>query len=231
MAITYSALITKIRNYTEVDSNVLTDAIVDDFILDAESKIYRAVDGDYNRKFVTATFQANNRYLLLPTDLQVVRSIQHISSGGERTFLEKRDVSFISEFNPTEATGTPKYYAMWQKTDGNQYALVAPTPSSADTAQLNYIKYPEHLFSSNDAATVPNKRTSTYLSTKAPDLLFLGTMVEALTFLKSPDTLYNTYQNRYNQEIQAFGLEQMGRRRRGEYTDGVPRVSVGSPSP
>ena len=96
MAITYSALITKIRNYTEVDSNVLTDAIVDDFILDAESKIYRAVDGDYNRKFVTATFQANNRYLLLPTDLQVVRSIQHISSGGERTFLEKRDVSFIS---------------------------------------------------------------------------------------------------------------------------------------
>ena len=65
MAITYSGLITKIRNYTEVDSNVLTDAIVDDFILDAEAKIYRAVDGDYNRKFVTATFQASNRYLLL----------------------------------------------------------------------------------------------------------------------------------------------------------------------
>ena len=86
MAITYSGLITKIRNYTEVDSNVLTDAIVDDF--DAEAKIYRAVDGDYNRKFVTATFQASNRYLL-PTDLQVVRSIQHISSSG-KTFLKKR---------------------------------------------------------------------------------------------------------------------------------------------
>jgi hypothetical protein len=231
MSITYSQLITKIRNYTEVDSNVLTDAIVDDFIKDAEVKIYRAVDGDYNRKYATATFQANNRYLLLPTDLQVIRSVQHIASNNTRTFLEKRDNSFISEFNPTDATGTPKYYAMWQNTDGNQYIVVAPVPDAADSVQINYVKYPEHLFSSDNAAVVPNQKTSTYLSTKAPDLLFLGAMVEALTFLKSPDTLYNTYQNKYNQEIQAFGIEQMGRRRRGEYDDGVPRVKVPSPSP
>ena len=33
--ITYSDLVTKIRNYTEVDSTVFTDAIVNGFILDA----------------------------------------------------------------------------------------------------------------------------------------------------------------------------------------------------
>ena len=44
MAITYANLITKIRNYTEVDSTVLTDAICDEFILDTETKISKAVD-------------------------------------------------------------------------------------------------------------------------------------------------------------------------------------------
>ena len=59
MAITYANLITKIRNYTEVDSTVLTDAIIDDFILDTESRIYRDVDADYNRKFVLSNFVAS----------------------------------------------------------------------------------------------------------------------------------------------------------------------------
>ena len=33
---TFAELVAKIRNYTEVDSNVLTDSIVEDFIRDAE---------------------------------------------------------------------------------------------------------------------------------------------------------------------------------------------------
>ena len=231
MSITYSALITKIRDYTEVDSTVLTDAIVDQFILDAEAKIYRAVDGDYDRKYATTTFQASDRYLLMPDDMVIIRSVQHIASNGTRTYLEKRDNSFISEYNSTDATGTPKYYATWQESNGQQYIVLAPIPSASDSVQLDYIKYPEHLYSSNNAAVIPNQKTSTYLSVKAPDLLFLGTIIEALAFLKSPDTLYNTYQNRYNQEIQAFGIEQMGRRRRGEYDDGVPRIKIESPSP
>ena len=32
MAITYAAFLTQIRNYTEVDSNVLTDTLIDQFI-------------------------------------------------------------------------------------------------------------------------------------------------------------------------------------------------------
>jgi len=43
--------------------------------------------------------------------------------------------------------------------------------------------------------------------------------------------MYNLYEGKYNSEIQAYALEQMGRRRRGEYTDGVPRIPVPSPSP
>jgi hypothetical protein len=31
--------------------------------------------------------------------------------------------------------------------------------------------------------------------------------------------------------MQAFAVQQMGRRRRGEFEDGVPRLKVESPSP
>ena len=40
MATTYSELVTQIRNYTEVDSNVLSDTIVNDFIEHAENRIF-----------------------------------------------------------------------------------------------------------------------------------------------------------------------------------------------
>ncbi len=43
--------------------------------------------------------------------------------------------------------------------------------------------------------------------------------------------MYNLYKTRYDKALEAFALEQMGSRRRGQYTDGVPRVKIDSPSP
>jgi hypothetical protein len=43
--------------------------------------------------------------------------------------------------------------------------------------------------------------------------------------------MYNLYLKKYNEEIQAFSIQQMGRRRRAEFDDGVPRLEVPSPSP
>ena len=53
---TYAELLTKIRNYTEVDNKastplVLTDTVCDGFIQDAEFRILRDVDSDNNRKY------------------------------------------------------------------------------------------------------------------------------------------------------------------------------------
>jgi len=230
MAITYTTLIAKIRNYTEVDSTVLTDAICDEFILDTETKISKAVDCNSDRKQSTSTFVKDNRYVLLPNDILIVRSVQHIASG-TRTFLQERDLSFISEYNPGDSSGTPKYWAHWHRTNQDQYVLVAPAPSAADECQVNYIRIPEHLYSSDDTGSIPQKSTKTYLSTRATDLLFYGCMVEVYGFLKGPLDMYKLYEDKYNRELQAFVLEQMGRRRRGEYTSGVPRIPVPSPSP
>ena len=222
MAITHSDFLTQVRNFTEVDSNVLSDTILDQFIRNVELEIAGQVDYDDLRKYVTSNFTINNRYVILPADCILIRSVQHIASNGNRTFLERRDTSFISEFNPTNATGTPKYWANWEdNVQQGPVILVAPTPSAADTVQVNFIKDPPHFDSS----------TNTFLSTNQEALLLYGVLRESFGFLKGPEDLYKLYSDRYNQSIQAFGLQQMGRRRRGEYDSGVPRIKIPSPSP
>ena len=110
MAVTYSNFLTQVRNYTEVDNNVLTDAIIQDFIRSVELDIAGKVDYDDLRKYSTSNFTLNNRYLSLPSDLTIIRSVQVINSG-TRQFLEKRDTSYISEYNSSSATGVPAYWA------------------------------------------------------------------------------------------------------------------------
>ena len=223
MAVTFSNFLTQVRNYTEVDSNVLTDTIIQDFIRSVELDVAGKVDYDDLRKYATSNFTAGNRYVSLPGDAIIIRSVQVIDSSNNRTFLEKRDTSFISEFAPNDSTtGTPKYYANWEdNVQQGAVILVAPTPANADTVQINYIKSPPEFTSS----------TSTYLSTNQESMLLHGVLTEAYSFLKGPDNLYNLYQTKYTEEVQNFALQQMGRRRRGEYSDGVPRVVVPSPSP
>jgi len=217
MAITHSSFLTQVRNYTEVSSNVLTDAIIQEFIRNVELDVAGKVDYDDLRKYANSNFTAGNRAVSMPSDVLILRSVQRIDSSGNREFLEKRDTSFISEFNGAGSQGTPKYYANYD--DFN--IIVAPTPAAADTVQINYIKDPPNFTSTNN----------TFLSTYQESMLLHGVLAEAFRFLKGPDNLYNLYNSKYNEEIQNFALQQMGRRRRGEYTDGVPRIKVDSPSP
>jgi len=39
------------------------------------------------------------------------------------------------------------------------------------------------------------------------------------------------YENRYKQELEKFAVEQIGRRRRDDYTDGTIRIPIQSPTP
>jgi len=216
---TYTELLTKLRAYTEVDDTVLTDTILNGFIQDTEFKIFREVDADYSRKYDTSTTSAGKRFVALPTDLYYIRSVQ-VTSGTDRVFLEKRDNSFIAEFYPsTTTTATvPKYYANWDK----ENIILAPTPTGAITIQIAYVFTPEQLSSSNATTTI---------STEAPSLLLYGCLTECYGYLKGPMDMYKLYQEKYNEAIQAYALEQMGKRLRDNYDFGVPRIKVPSPSP
>jgi len=216
MTITHANFLTQVRSYTEVDSNVLSDTLLDQFIRNAELDIANKVDYDDVRKYVEATTVASQRFLNTPDDTMVIRSVQ-ITSSSTRDFLEKRDTSFIAEYNPGDSTSQPKYYANWD----DKNILFAPVPDQAYTIQINYIKDPDHFTSSND----------TYLSKHQESLLLYAVLVECFAYLKGPMDMYKLYQEKYTSSIQDFALQQMGRRRRGEYDSGVPRVKVPSPSP
>lgn len=220
MAITYSDFLAQVRNYTEVDDNVLSDPLIGQFIRNTELGIAGAVDYDETRRYSTSSFTANKRYLIMPEDFLVIRSLQVFSTidqSGTREFMEKRDTSFISEYNSSGAIGKPKYYANWD----DKNVVVAPTPDIAYAVQLNYIIDPPKFTSSNP----------TYLSKYQESLLLHGVLAETFSYLKGPMDMYKLYKDKYNEEIQAFALQQMGRRRRAEFDDGVPRVKVPSPSP
>ena len=215
MAITYTNFLTQVRNYTEVSSTVLSDTILDQFIKNTELDIASKVDYDDLRKFSNSNFTAANRDVSLPGDLKYLRAVK-ITDGGTEVFLEKRDQTFIAEFNPTGAQGQPKYYATYN----DKNIIVAPTPASALAIQIQYIKNAPHFDST----------TSTMLSDQYENLLLYGVLVECFSYLKGPLDMYNLYKTRYDKALEAFALEQMGSRRRGQYTDGVPRVKIDSPS-
>jgi len=158
MAYTLANLQDDIRNYTEVDSNVLTTGILNTIIKNSENRIYRDADSDDNRFYATSNLAAGSRYVTIPSDLRFIRYVQLTDSNNKQTFLEKRDTSFMAEYynTPGTASGIPKYYGNW---DAN-YWVVAPTPNSTNLITLAYTKQPDSITAS------PGSTQGTYTSNK-----------------------------------------------------------------
>jgi hypothetical protein len=223
MAYTLANLQDDIRNYTEVDSSVLSSGILNTIIKNAENTIYREADSDDNRFYATSNLQAGNRYVTIPSDLRFIRYAQLTDSSGNQVFLEKKDTSYMAAYYDTPGTqsGLPKYYGNW---DAN-YWVVAPTPDDTYLITLAYTKQPDSITAS------PGSTAGTYVSNKYQDLLLYGCLVEAYGYLKGPVDMLQYYQQAYQKALQTYSIEQQGRRRRDEYQDGVIRTPLKSPSP
>ncbi len=224
MSYTFQNLKDDIRSYTEVDSTVLTDAILTTMAKNAENRIYRDADSDDNRFYATSNLAVGNRYVTIPSDLRAIRYVQLKDTNvtpNVQTFLEKKDTSYMAEFydKPATASGIPKYYANW---DAN-FWVVAPTPNATYEITLAYIKQPASITTSNS--------TTTYLSNKYQDLLLYGTLVEAYGYLKGPADMLQYYEQSYQRALASYSIEQQGRRRRDEWQDGAIRTPLKSPSP
>jgi len=116
----YSNLVTDIRNYTEVDSNVLTAALINRFIEDAEFKILRDVPVDAYKKQSIGNLVTGQNTINVPAKTLFVKGVQVYdstsASTGNNRWLEKKDESYLQEYVPsTESAkrGQPKYYAMF----------------------------------------------------------------------------------------------------------------------
>ena len=230
MAYTLDNLRTNIRDYTEVDSGVLSDTVLDTVIKNAENRIYRESYSDDNRFYATSTLISGNRYVTIPSDLRIIRYVQLKDASGNQTYLQKRDTSFMSEFynTPGTASGLPKYYGNW---DAN-FWLVAPTPNSNFEITLAYVKQPVSITSTTLPTTAnPASNVGTYVSNKYQDLLLYACLVEAYGYLKGPADMLQYYEASFRRAMQSYSIEQQGRRRRDEYQDGAIRTPIRSEPP
>ncbi len=228
-----SGLKTQIRSYTETDSNVLTDAVLENIILNAQYRIFRDIPIDADRKQQLGNFVAGQESINAPAGCVFVRAIQVYDSTsavtGANVFLEKKDISYLQEYiSSTESAkrGQPKYYAMFGGATGESDTtsgrmMFAPVPDTTYKFRVHFNKMP---------ALLENDDTN-YISLNFPNGLLYCCLSEAYGFLKGPIDMLTLYENKYKQEVQKFANEQVGRRRRDDYTDGAVRIPVNSANP
>jgi hypothetical protein len=236
---TYATLTTAIRDYSEVDANVFTSTIVDQFIMNSEYRIAYDVPMDSDRKQAQAQFATDTNSINVPAECLFVRGVQVFNSTtastGQGVWLERRDQTFIQEYvgeltgnsggqTGQDVTGLPKYYSMFggatgvsSSTSGGIY--LAPTPDANYQYIIHYNKLPQALSGSN---------TTTYVSQYFPQGLLYACLCEAFTFLKGPTDMLTLYEQKYKTELQKFAAMQIGRRRRDDYTDGTLRIPIES---
>ena len=211
MSFTQATLTTAIQDYTDNSETSFVNNIPN-FVKAAEEKIFKSIDLDIFRKNVTSAFTSSDEFLSVPADYLASFSLQ-ITTAGSEDFLLQKDVNFIREYTPNASTtGVPKYYARF---DTDNF-IVAPTPNSNYTLQLNYYYRPASLTAGADSGT-------TWVSTNAPFALLYGSLIEAYTFMKGEPDVIQSYNGLYGQYLER--LKDLGEAR--ENTDGY---RVGLPS-
>ena len=82
---TYATLTTAIQNYTEVDTNVLTSTITDQFIDNAEMRIFRDVPIDAYKKQSTGNLVTGQTTINVPAKTIFVKGVQVYDSTSAAT--------------------------------------------------------------------------------------------------------------------------------------------------
>ena len=228
-----SGLKTQIRSYTETDSTVLSDSVLENIILNAQYRIFRDIPIDADRKQQTGSMVTGQDQFNAPAGCLFVRSIQVYDSTsattGANVFLEKKDISYLQEYvssTETAKRGQPKYYAMFGGATGESDTtsgrmMFAPVPDATYKFRVHY----------NAAPALLENNDTNYISLNFPNGLLYCCLSEAYGFLKGPIDMLTLYENKYKQEVQKFANEQVGRRRRDDYTDGAIRIPVTSANP
>jgi len=228
-----SGLKTQIRSYTETDSTVLSDSVLENIILNAQYRIFRDVPIDADRKQQTGNLVTGQETINAPAGAVFIRAIQVYDSTsattGANVFLEKKDVSYLQEYissTETAKRGQPKYYAMFGGATGESDTtsgrmMFAPVPDTTYKFRVHF----------NAAPALLEGDGTNYISLNFPNGLLYCCLSETYGFLKGPIDMLTLYENKYKQEVQKFANEQVGRRRRDDYTDGAVRIPVTSANP
>ncbi len=201
---------------TVSSTNFLTKTQIDTFIEQAEYRIFNSVQIPDLRKNVTGNVTSGNKYLSVPSDWLANFSLSVIDATGVQHFLLNKDVEYIREAFPDPSyQAMPTHYAIF---DQNSYIL-GPTPDTAYDMELHYFYYPLSIVSTSVTNT-------TWLSTKFPQVLLYGALLEAYTFMKGEQDVNSNYITRYNEALAMLKQLGEGKNRQDMYRTEQARYPV-----
>jgi len=214
MSFTYDELKTAIQDYTQNSETSFVNNLPV-FIRVAEERILKNVQLTLFRKNATATTTASNQYLAAPSDFLAPFSLS-FTTGGDKTFLDYKDVNFVQTYNPDPTdTGAPKYYAFFD--DAN--FLLGPTPDAAYDVELHYFYRPTSLTAGAGSGT-------TWISDNAEIALLYGSLIEAYTYMKGEPDMVALYDKKYVEALMLAKRLGDGMERQDAYRSGQVRAQV-----
>jgi hypothetical protein len=199
----YDQLVETIKGYTENDfpdtagsGGMTSTEQINTFMINAEERVFNAVQLLDLRKNVTGNVTAGNKYLSVPSDWLANFSLAAIDPiTGDYEFLLNKDVSYIRAAYPSPTDlGKPLYYAFF---DVDSYIL-GPTPDANYEMELHYFYYPQSI---TEAGT-------SWLGDNFESVLLYGSLLEAYTFMKGEADVIAQYQRRYDEALAM--LKQLG---------------------
>lgn len=197
MSFTYAQLKTAIQDYTENTETTFVNNL-DNFIRAAEERILKGIQLSLFVKNATATMATSNKYLAVPSDFLSGMSLSFVNASSEKVFLEFKDSNYLQEFWPNaSSTGTPRYYARYD----NDNFLIAPTPDSNYSVELQYMYRPQSITAGSDSE-------KTWLSENAPFALLYGALIEAYIFMKGEPDVMQQYESKLAEAL--MGLKLLG---------------------
>ena len=212
MSLNYAQLVVQIQDYTE---NTFTTTDINNFIRQAEQRIYNTVQLPALRKNVTGTLSIGNKYLAMPTDWLSTFSLAVINTANEYSYLLNKDVNFIRQSFPdtdTDFYGEPQYYAVFD----NATFIVGPTPDTNYAAELHYFYYPESIVTAG----------TSWVGTNFSSALLYGSLLEAYTYMKGEKDVLDNYRNRYDEAMLLLKQLGDGKNRQDAYRSGQVRYPV-----
>ena len=212
MSLNYAQLVVQIQDYTE---NTFTVTDINNFIQQAEQRIYNTVQLPALRRNVTGSLSIGNKYLAMPTDWLSTFSLAVINSANEYSYLLNKDVNFIRQSFPdtdTDFYGQPQYYAVFD----NATFIVGPTPDANYSAELHYFYYPESIVTAG----------TSWVGNNFSSALLYGSLLEAYTYMKGEKDVLDNYRSRYDEAMLLLKQLGDGKNRQDAYRSGQVRYPV-----
>jgi hypothetical protein len=209
----YVELRAAIQEYSENFEASFVDN-VDTFIQLAESRLMLRVRLPNFRKEASGSLASGVNQLAMPSDFLSPDSVlaTGVSSAWQGLLLNK-DPEFIRECYPAGSpAGQLRFYAMTNEAD----MLFGPAPDEDYTLDLAYYYQPPSIIVTG----------TSWLGDHFAHALVSGSLVEACTYMKTEDNLYQRYDQAFEKDLAMDQQYAKGRTKKDTYQEPDVRVRV-----